>query len=204
MFHFGYLLTMDAMDASDPEFGTVAARFLCDLQTRGIRTSIDLVSEDSHRFEKIVPPSLPYVNYCIINDFEAEKLSGVNLRREGRLIEGNLRRSAELILDLGVRDLVVIHFPEGAYLLTHDGRAAIQPSLDLPNDVVVCAVGAGDSFCAGVLYGIHQEWSLTDTLQFAVCAGARNLLDLSTTGAIIRWREILKMKNTYRFRRGIT
>ena len=46
MFHLGYLLLMDAMDQPDAEFGTVAARFLAQLQAAAIRTSIDLVSEE--------------------------------------------------------------------------------------------------------------------------------------------------------------
>ena len=56
MFHLGYLLLMDAMDQPDAEFGTVAARFLAQLQCRNIRTSIDLVSEDSDRFPGLCPP----------------------------------------------------------------------------------------------------------------------------------------------------
>ena len=54
------------------------------------------------------------------------------------------------------------------------------------------SVGAGDAFCAGLLYGSHERWPLTDTLQLAhACAraslqaanaidGAKTLTELQT------------------------
>ena len=159
MFHLGYLLLMDAMDQPDAEFGTVAARFLAQLQRHNIRTSIDLVSENSDRFRHIVPPALKYTDYCIINDWEAEKLTGIPLRPGGKLLPENLGKIGETIFGFGVKDLVVVHFPEGGYLLSKDGVELLQPSLELPDDYVVGSAGAGDSFCAGILYGLYHGWS---------------------------------------------
>jgi hypothetical protein len=68
------------MDEPDAKHVTVAAASLREVQRRGIQTSIDLVSEDSDRFNNIVPTVLKYTNFCIINDFEAEKLSGLPIR----------------------------------------------------------------------------------------------------------------------------
>lgn len=203
MLHVGYLLLMDAMDQPDDQFKTVAARFLSQAQGKNIKTSIDLVSEDSNRFIQIVPPALKYTNYCIINDFEAEKLSGIPIRGGDKLIESNLRRIATTILEFGVNDLVLIHFPEGAYLLTKDRVEIFQPSLDLPGDFIVGSTGAGDSFCAGVLYGLYRGWSYEETLQFAVCAGAMNLSDLTTTGGIKPWKEVFEMQQRFPYRRPI-
>ena len=39
MFHFGYLLLLDGMDAPDDEYGTKAARLLARVQAAGIKTS---------------------------------------------------------------------------------------------------------------------------------------------------------------------
>lgn len=202
MFHLGYLLLMDAMDQPDAEYGTVAARFLADLQRRGIRTSIDLVSEDSSRFTDIVPPALKYTDYCIINDWEAEKLTGIPLRCGGKLLPDNLGAIGRKILDFGVRDLAVVHFPEGGYLLSKDGVEILQPSLQLSKDYIVGSTGAGDSFCAGILYGIYQGWSHDQTLRFATCAGGMNLSDLTTTGGIGSWQEIARMEEKFPFRKS--
>ena len=201
LFHLGYLNLLDAMYQPDDQFQTVAARFLAQMRERNIKTSIDLVSEDSNRYRQIVPPALKFTTYCIINDFEAEKLSGILIRQERALILGNLKRIATAILALGVDELVVIHFPEGAYLLTKDRGEILQPSLDLPEGYIVGSTGAGDSFCAGVLYGLYRGWSHEKTLRFAVCAGAMNLSDLTTTGGIRPWEEVLEMEKKFPYRR---
>jgi sugar/nucleoside kinase (ribokinase family) len=201
MFHLGYLLLMDAMDQPDAQFGTVAARLLAQLQTRGIKTSIDLVSEDSNRFGEIVPPALKYTDYCIINDWEAEKLTGIPLRENGRLKAENLTKIGTAILNFGVQDLVVIHFPEGGYLRGVKGVEILQPSLEVSDDFIVGSAGAGDAFCAAVLYGLYQGWDHPRTMRFASCAGAMNLSDLTTTGGSKSWQEILQMEKRFPYRR---
>ena len=203
MFHLGYLLLLDAMDQPDAEYETVAARFLAELQSRNIRTSIDLVSEDSSRFVQIVPPSLKYTDYCIINDWEAEKLAGVPLRAGGKLLPENLIKIGATIFGFGVKELVVIHFPEGGYLLSKDGVEILQPSLDLPANYIVGSSGAGDSFCAAILYGIYKGWDHHQTLRFATCAGAMNLSDLTTTGGIKSCQEILGLEERFPYRESV-
>jgi sugar/nucleoside kinase (ribokinase family) len=201
LFHLGYLNLLHAMYQPDDQFQTVAARFLAQMRKRNIKTSIDLVSEDSNRYGQIVAPALKFTTYCIINDFEAEKLSGIPIRQDHALILGNLKRIATAILALGVDELVVIHFPEGAYLLTKDRGEILQPSLDLPEGYIVGSTGAGDSFCAGVLYGLYRGWSHEKTLRFAVCAGAMNLSDLTTTGGIRPWEEVFDMEKKFPYRK---
>lgn len=202
MFHLGYLLLLDAMDKPDPEFRTVAARFLAQVQCRGIRTSIDLVSEDSSRFTHIVPPALKYTDYCIINDWEAEKLTGIPLRSNGKLAPGKLAKIGAAILGFGVRDLVVVHFPEGGYLLSRSGEELFRPSLEVTDDFVVGSTGAGDAFCAGILYGLYQGWDHDKTLRFATCAGAMNLSDLTTTGGCKPWQEIFQLESRFTYRKA--
>jgi sugar/nucleoside kinase (ribokinase family) len=203
LFHLGYPLLLDAMDEKDCEFKTVGARFLRDVQGRGIKTSIDLVSLDSDLYSTIVRPALEYTNFCIINDFEAEKVSGVTLRSEGKIVPENFKKAANAIFECGVSDLVVIHFPEGAYLLAGDRSELAQPSLQLPDEFIAGSTGAGDSFCAGMLYGIHQGWSYDKTLRFAACAGGMNLSDVTTTGGIRRWDEIFGMEERFPYREAL-
>src|SRR5690348_2987678 len=81
IFHLGYLLLLDALDEPDAKFGTKAARLLAQAQAAGVKTSVDVVSEDSDRFAKIVNPSLRHVDYCILNEIEAGKTTGFKLRQ---------------------------------------------------------------------------------------------------------------------------
>jgi sugar/nucleoside kinase (ribokinase family) len=63
------------------------ARLLHDAQRSGILTSIDVVSEASDRFKKLVPPAMKYADFCIINEVEAQNSTGIVLRdNENKLI----------------------------------------------------------------------------------------------------------------------
>jgi sugar/nucleoside kinase (ribokinase family) len=201
--HLGYLLLLDTMDQSDSQFKTVAARFLHEIQLRNIKTSIDLVSEESDRYSQIVIPALAYTNFCIINDFEAQKLSGVTFRDGDKLLTRNISKAARTVLDYGVNEMVVVHFPEGACLVTRHGLEILQPSLEIPHDCIAGTAGAGDSFCAGMLYGINKGWSHDKSLRFAVCAGGMNLSDLTTTGGIRSWEEVFAMEKKFPYRTNV-
>src|SRR5437667_6667427 len=80
LFHLGYLLLLDALDGPDGRYGTRAARLLAAAQAAGIKTSVDVVSEDSDRFARIVCPALKHVDYCILNEIEAGKTTGFKTR----------------------------------------------------------------------------------------------------------------------------
>jgi sugar/nucleoside kinase (ribokinase family) len=190
--HFGYLLLLDRFDEPDDEFGTVAARLLADLQRVGIETSIDVVSEDSQRFPKIVKPALRHADYAILNELEAGRTTGHELKPGGRPDPRAIRASAEELLRLGVRKLVCIHMPEGGYVRTADRREYWQPALRLPEGYIRGGAGAGDAFCAGVLCGLHERWEIERTLKLAVAAATVCLSDPTCTAAACSIGETLK------------
>ncbi|MBG88456.1 MAG: ribokinase [Verrucomicrobiales bacterium] len=199
IFHLGYLLLLDAMDAPDAKHGTKAAALLKKARDAGLKTSIDCVSEDSDRFNEIVPPALEHTDYCVINEFEAGKITGYKLRDEkGNLDTVFLRHAAGAILQKGVQELVAIHFPEGGFCRTRDGRDHWQMSLKLPQKYIQGTAGAGDAFCAGFLYGIHQDQDLQDCLLNGVCAAAASLSDSTCTGGMKSLTACLALKKKYR------
>lgn len=186
----GYLLLLDTLDGEDPEFGTVAARVLARLSDAGILTAIDVVSEDSDRFRKIVTPSLPHADYCVINEIEAGRITGRELRVDERLDRPELEAAARDLLDAGVRRQVVVHAPEGAFGLGRDGEALWQPGHRLPEESIAGTVGAGDAFFAGMLLGIHEGWDMARSLRFAHGAAVTCLSHPTTTGGVKSAREI--------------
>ncbi len=185
IFHLGYLLLLDALDAPDPKFGTKAARLLAAAQEVGIKTSVDVVSEDSDRFAKVVCPALKFVDYCILNEIEAGKTTGFKIRQpDGKLDTVAVRHAAGALLQKGVRELVVIHFPEGGFARTRLGEDIWQSSLKLPEKYIAGTAGAGDAFCAGVLFGLHEGWDLEKCLLTAVCAAAASLSHPTCTAGV--------------------
>ena len=176
IFHLGYLLLLDALDALDKSYGTKAAALLAKAQAAGIKTSVDVVSEDSDRFGRIVAPALKHTDYCILNELEAGKTTGFRIRQpNGSLETVALRHAAGALLQLGVKEVVVIHFPEGGFARTRDGKDYWQPSLKVPERHIAGSAGAGDAFCAGVLLGLHEGWELQKCLFTGVCVSAASL-----------------------------
>ncbi|HCB97477.1 MAG TPA: carbohydrate kinase family protein, partial [Verrucomicrobiales bacterium] len=204
-FHIGYLLLLDAMDAPDKRYGTKAAKLLAAAQKAGLKTSVDVVSEDSDRFARIVRPALKYTDYCILNEFEAGRTTGFEIRTSsGDLDTTALRHAAGALIECGIRELVVIHFPEGAFARTLDGRDFWQSSLKLPQKYIAGSAGAGDAFCAGVLMGLHQGWDIQQCLKAGVCAAASSLSHPTCTGGIQSLQDCLELPKRYPPRKALT
>ncbi|MEN9573132.1 MAG: hypothetical protein RL514_987 [Verrucomicrobiota bacterium] len=199
IFHLGYLLLLDALDKEDKKFGTKAAALLAAAQAAGLKTSVDTVSEDSDRFTKIVTPALKFVDYCILNEIEAGKTTGFKIRQpDGKLNTVSLRHAAGALLQCGVKELVVIHFPEGGFARTRDGKDSWQPSLNLPQKYIAGTAGAGDAFCAGVLYGLHEGWDLQQCLLTGVCVAAASLSHPTCTQGVGKLDAAMALAKKYR------
>jgi sugar/nucleoside kinase (ribokinase family) len=152
------------------------ARLLCHAQNRGIKTSIDVVSEAGDRFKRLVPPSLKYTDYCVINEVEAGQVTGIELRdNSGNLIKNNIPRVLEKIIGFGVSTWAVIHCPEGGYGIDSKGTYKESPTIDLPPGYIKGKVGAGDAFCSGVLYAASQGESLEEGRELGNAAAAASL-----------------------------
>jgi sugar/nucleoside kinase (ribokinase family) len=173
-FHLGYLLLLDRLDAvSDGR--PRAAVLLQRAQAAGLHVSLDCVSEDRQRYRTIVLPALPFVDVLFANDFEAEQLTGVSLRHGSALSATAVGQAARILLRAGVRSWVVIHFPEAVYACHASGAGLWQASLRVPAAEVAGAAGAGDALAAGVLLGLHENWSMTECLKLGVAAAAASL-----------------------------
>ncbi len=200
IFHLGYLLLLDKLDAPSATHGTVAAEVLAQAQAAGLKTSVDCVSEDSDRFPKVVMPALKYVDCCIMNEFEAGRCTGIRVRQEEKIDLGRLREAMQMLIDQGVRERVVVHYPEGGCALDRDGTWTEHPSVKLPDGYVKGAAGAGDAFGAGVLLGWHEGVSVIEQLRYGVCAAAANLSEETCTGGLKPLAECLEIGKRYGFR----
>jgi len=182
IFHLGYLLLLDRMDAPDAEYGIVAARVLDNLQKRGYKTSVDVVSEEGNRFREVILPCLKYMDYFIINEVEAGACYGTSLRDEnGEILLDKVEEAAKFMLANGVKEACVIHFPEGGYAVRTNGDEHYEPSLRIPASEIVSSVGAGDAFCATMLYALHEELPLQKSLRMANAAAWFNLHNATST-----------------------
>jgi len=176
IFHLGYLLLLDGLDADDAEYGTKAARLLAKVRAAGIKTSLDIVSEQSDRFARVVRPALKHCDYVVINEVEGSLATGLPAAADcERPSVESLRRICEAMFGLGVKERVVVHCPDLSVSLDRDGGFAALPSLDLPKGWIKGSVGAGDAFCAGMLYSFLKGMSAEEGMRIASCTAAMNL-----------------------------
>ena len=95
---------------------------------------------------------------------------------------------------MGINDLVVIHAPEGGFAMDNHRRFYTQKSLNLPNGYIKGTVGAGDAFCAGILYSLYNAWNIPKALQVAVSTAACCLSEINATDGM---KDIESIENLY-------
>ena len=199
--HIGYLLLLDRFDAPDEDCGTVMARYLRDVQHQGIRTSIDVASSTAGQFSQTLIPALRYCDYAIMNEVEACAVSDLPARdAAGRLIPGNIRRTLERFMALGVRRRAVIHCPEGGFCMDAREGYVQAPSLRLPPELIRGSVGAGDAFCAGCLHALYQGGGPEDMLRYAAAAAAASLSAADAVSGMKPEAELRQMMKTWEWR----
>lgn len=176
MLHLGYFLLLKKIDDGD------GLKILKEAKARGVKTSIDLVSENSDRYSLIIP-CLEYTDNLIVNEIEAGKLAGISNPAE------NLRAVAERLTEYGVKERVVIHLPEKG-VCYHNGIFTEVNSLELPAGYIKGSTGAGDAFCAGVLAGIYNGYSDERILTFASLAAAASLRAEDATSGLVAESEL--------------
>ncbi|CAN5623526.1 carbohydrate kinase family protein [soil metagenome] len=200
IFYLGYLLLLDQLDQPDPEHGTVAARVLQRARAAGLKTCIDVVSEDSQRFAPIVLPALRHVDYCILNEVELERTTGIPTRLGDEIDHGAVATASRQLLAAGVKEWVIVHFPEGACAVGAHDALHLQGSRYVPQSHIVGSVGAGDAFAAGVLYGLHEGAPIQTCLQYGVTTAASCLYGAGTSDSILPLPECLALGQQLGFR----
>lgn len=200
--HLGYLLALDGIDAKDEEYGTKSARLLHDAQQKGIKTCIDVVSDQNGRFLEKVAPVLKYCDYIVINEIEGGMLCDIPPRNEnGELMIDNLRKICHELKAKGVSDTVVLHCPELSCAVDSKGEFYTLNSFDVPKDYIVGTVGAGDAFCAGMLYSFLNGYDVLKGMQLASCSAVCNLSAKNSVGGARSLDKILEIENEFERRR---
>jgi sugar/nucleoside kinase (ribokinase family) len=170
--HLAYLLLLDGVDVA-------ASQILQRARAAGVKTSVDVVSDERGRYREVVVPALEHIDYLFLNDFEAGRCAERELRKADGTPDREAIRAAAATL---WRDnLVVIHMPEGAFAKSPEGELWVPSK---PVARVVSAVGAGDAFAAGTLYGLHEGWPVQQALDLGHLAAGACLGHETTTGGL--------------------
>ncbi len=150
----------------------------------GFMTIGDLVSNETLDFPTVVNPSLPHLDYLLLNEFELGRLTATSLVSAPGCAYSRLESCAREVLGRGVRVGVVAHFPKGAICVTREGPMLFQPSVRLPNQMICGTAGAGDAFSAGFVLGLHDGWELQHCLELGVRSSPLSLRDVTCSASI--------------------
>lgn len=198
-FHLGYLLLLDGLDALDAAGKPRALDVFRRAREAGLKTSLDCVSDHGMGFQSVVAPVLPEVDVLFVNDFEAEKLTGLSLGRGETLRREAIVEAGRMLLTSGVREWVVVHCPEGAGACGASGEIIWQPSVRMPAEQIAGTAGAGDALAAGVLMVLHDGGEIGAALKLGVCAGAASLRDVTCSNAVDGAASCLRLGERFGF-----
>jgi 1-phosphofructokinase family hexose kinase len=138
---------------------------------RGLRTVLD-ASGEALREGVLAKPDVIKPNLR-----ELEELVG----RQVKSIKEVVAAAARLCQS-GVGLVAVSLGGDGLVAATREGCVWAH----VPKVPVVSSVGAGDTVVAGILYGIHQDFSFSETIRFAAAAGTAAVTTGGTTWPELR------------------
>ncbi|HDH06852.1 MAG TPA: carbohydrate kinase family protein [Thermoproteales archaeon] len=155
--------------------------FLKDSKRKGQLTFVDVIAPYGKDYDYIIP-ALQYTDIFHCNNIEASSLTGVD----------KLEEAVEKLLEMGVKMAIVTMGEKGLYATTPEW--SIRLGAFKVN--VVDPTGAGDAFCAGVIYKLLKEnifeveeldsKTALDILVFASAVGASATTMEGTTAGVSR------------------
>jgi len=191
--HLGAPGIHQRLDQACPDYANGWVAVLTNARKAGLKTNLELVSSKPEEIRRLGNPCLPLLDTLIVNDYEAGAITGLRVVDDGRVSTEEASKAARMLLDRGVQDVVVVHFPEGCVAASRGGQGISHPSLRVPQDAIKGGNGAGDAFAAGVLYGLHEQWSLEDSLVLGHCSAASALRSVSATASVDSVAECLAL-----------
>ncbi len=127
---------------------------------------------------KKIRPYLPAIHTLKTSQIEAEALTGLKTRTQK-----DRRNLAAWIHDHGVARLLVTLGERGVFYSTGDTQGIER--LHRKKRSVRSADGAGDAFLAGIAYAWLQQWSLMESLRFALATAEVTLSDEASSSRAI-------------------
>lgn len=152
---------------------------------KGITVSCDLNYRanlwSSEKAKKVMTQLMPYVDVCIANEEDADKVLGIKSAdtdvETGKLNKSGYKMVAKEICDTYGCKKVAITLRESYSASRNgwsamlydaaDGTAVFSQTYDIQ---IVDRVGGGDSFTAGIIYSLIIDKKMQDAVEFAAAA----------------------------------
>lgn len=159
--------------------GQQTADFLKKCQEMGKITALDVCWDSKNRWDYLLQPAMPYIDYFLPSIEEAEQLAK----------ETDLDKIAAKFFEWGVKNVVIKCGSRGCYV--NDKKStAIYPVLK--GIKAVDTTGAGDSFCSGFLAAFSKGNSIHECAKIANATGAQCVTAKGATTGITDYEEVLR------------
>lgn len=154
-----------------PRFdGEEAAQLLHLAQKKGVITSMDVTKDPSGRWDEIIRPCYPHLDYFLPSIEQASCIAGSE----------DEQQIADYFLSQGVGTVAVKMGSRGCYCKSRH-QAFYCGCYQVP---VVETTGAGDAFVAGFLTALGRGRSLEDCIRFATATSAHAVQAIGATAGI--------------------
>jgi sugar/nucleoside kinase (ribokinase family) len=177
---------------------------LKEAEKHGLHTNLELVAGNEAKLQEIVVPCLPHLSSLVVNDHEIGAITGIQTQSNDTTNIDQIKFAANSALKNGRMDFVLVHFPEGAILVTRDGQEITQPSVDIPIQSIKGTNGAGDAFSAGFFYGFHEKWPLLDAIKLGHATAAASMRSVETYTSVQSVSKCLDLANKWAWRSAIS
>lgn len=162
--HVGGVGLMDAMDQGRTREVMQAAK------TKGCITTLDVFASTREDLG-LIEPLLPYTDYFMPSEEEAEALTGLS----------DFDAIAAELLSMGVGCVVLTLGERGAMYHDHSGNQFRMPAFDVE---VVCTCGCGDCFNGGFATGLHLGLSPEECVRLGQASSAQNVMGLGSQAVV--------------------
>lgn len=164
-----------------PQFiGEDCAAVLRRAKATGKTTTLDTVWDFTGRWQSVLAPALPFLDYALPSLEEARQITGRDTPRD----------IAQALLEQGVGTVGLKMGDAGAYVRTADGDEFTVPALHVS---ALDTLGAGDAWSAGFLCGLAHGWGLEKATRFANATGACCVQALGATTGIRSFQETYRL-----------
>ncbi len=112
---------------------------------------------------QLSPHLLSFVDFIVPNETEAQSLTGMTWKGDR-----DIRKMAERLLDMGVKNVVITLGPKGLFFKNRGGEVW----MDAFRVNVIDTTAAGDAFLGALATGLAESKPIQEALRFANGAGA--------------------------------
>jgi sugar/nucleoside kinase (ribokinase family) len=140
-------------------------------RSRGVTTTMDVLTPGDAVAWTRLQPLLPYVQYLLPNEEQLGQLTGC----------ADLTEAARAVLALGPAAVLVSRGAQGSALITA-GRRLDYPAFPAQ---VVDTTGCGDACSAGFITGLLRGWAIEDAAWLAMAAASLVVSGLGSDAGIV-------------------